>query len=37
MIYLVNALGAYLIGSIPTGFLVAKAKGVDIRIEIRDH
>jgi glycerol-3-phosphate acyltransferase PlsY len=25
------ALGAYLLGSIPTGFLVAKAKGIDIR------
>jgi len=29
--YIVTALGAYLIGSIPTGFLVARAKGVDIR------
>jgi len=29
--YILTALGAYLIGSIPTGFLVAKAKGVDIR------
>ena len=29
--YIVIALGAYLIGSIPTGFLVAKAKGIDIR------
>jgi glycerol-3-phosphate acyltransferase PlsY len=29
--YLVTALGAYLLGSIPTGFLVAKAKGIDIR------
>ena len=29
--YIVAALGAYLIGSIPTGFLVAKAKGIDIR------
>jgi glycerol-3-phosphate acyltransferase PlsY len=26
-----TALGAYLLGSIPTGFLVAKAKGIDIR------
>ncbi len=31
LIYLATALGAYLIGSIPTGFLVAKAKGIDIR------
>ncbi len=29
--YLIAAATAYLIGSIPTGFLVAKAKGVDIR------
>jgi glycerol-3-phosphate acyltransferase PlsY len=29
--YLAVALVAYLLGSIPTGFLVAKAKGVDIR------
>jgi glycerol-3-phosphate acyltransferase PlsY len=29
--YIVVALAAYLIGSIPTGFLVAKAKGIDIR------
>jgi acyl phosphate:glycerol-3-phosphate acyltransferase len=29
--YLVTALVAYLLGSIPTGFLVAKARGVDIR------
>ena len=29
--YAVTALAAYLLGSIPTGFLVAKAKGVDIR------
>ena len=29
--YIVTALGAYLLGSIPFGFLVAKAKGVDIR------
>jgi glycerol-3-phosphate acyltransferase PlsY len=32
LIYLVTALAAYLLGSIPTGFLVARAKGVDIRI-----
>ena len=30
-IYVLTALGAYLLGSIPTGFLVAKAKGIDIR------
>jgi glycerol-3-phosphate acyltransferase PlsY len=29
--YLVSAAVAYLLGSIPTGFLVAKAKGLDIR------
>jgi acyl phosphate:glycerol-3-phosphate acyltransferase len=29
--YIIIALSAYLLGSIPTGFLVAKAKGVDIR------
>jgi acyl phosphate:glycerol-3-phosphate acyltransferase len=29
--YIVTAFGAYLLGSIPTGFLVAKARGVDIR------
>ena len=29
--YLVVALAAYLLGSIPTGYLVAKAKGIDIR------
>lgn len=29
--YIVTALAAYLLGSIPTGYLVAKAKGVDIR------
>jgi glycerol-3-phosphate acyltransferase PlsY len=29
--YILIALGAYLLGSIPTGFLVAKAKGIDIR------
>jgi glycerol-3-phosphate acyltransferase PlsY len=31
LIYFAIALGAYLLGSIPTGFLVGKAKGVDIR------
>ncbi len=29
--YILIALGAYLLGSLPTGFLVARAKGVDIR------
>ena len=29
--YAVTALAAYLLGSIPTGYLVAKAKGIDIR------
>jgi glycerol-3-phosphate acyltransferase PlsY len=29
--YLLTALGAYLLGSIPTGYLAAKAKGIDIR------
>lgn len=29
--YILAALAAYLLGSIPTGYLVAKAKGVDIR------
>ena len=29
--YLVVALAAYLLGSIPTGYLVAQAKGIDIR------
>lgn len=29
--YIILAVAAYLIGSIPTGFLVAKAKGIDIR------
>ena len=31
LIYIVVALGAYLLGSIPFGFLAAKAKGIDIR------
>lgn len=31
LIYLLTAIGAYLLGSIPFGFLVAKARGVDIR------
>jgi len=29
--YLTTAVAAYLLGSIPTGFLVAQAKGIDIR------
>lgn len=29
--YFILAVAAYLVGSIPTGFLVAKAKGIDIR------
>jgi len=29
--YIIVALAAYLLGSIPTGFLVAKGKGIDIR------
>ncbi len=29
--YVVTALAAYLLGSIPTGFLVGKARGIDIR------
>jgi glycerol-3-phosphate acyltransferase PlsY len=29
--YIIVAVAAYLLGSIPTGFLVARAKGVDIR------
>ncbi len=29
--YLLTALAAYLLGSLPTGFLVAKARGIDIR------
>jgi acyl phosphate:glycerol-3-phosphate acyltransferase len=29
--YIVTVIGAYLVGSIPTGYLVARAKGVDIR------
>lgn len=30
-VYLITVIGAYLIGSIPFGFLVAKARGIDIR------
>ena len=31
LVYIVVAVAAYLLGSIPTGFFVAKAKGIDIR------
>lgn len=31
LVYITIAVAAYLVGSVPTGFLVAKAKGVDIR------
>jgi glycerol-3-phosphate acyltransferase PlsY len=31
LVHILIALGAYLLGSIPTGFLVAHARGVDIR------
>ena len=31
MIYILTALAAYLLGSIPFGYLVARAKGIDIR------
>ena len=31
LIYLATVIGAYLLGSIPTGYLVARARGVDIR------
>jgi acyl phosphate:glycerol-3-phosphate acyltransferase len=30
-VYIIVALSAYLLGSIPTGYLVGKAKGIDIR------
>jgi glycerol-3-phosphate acyltransferase PlsY len=30
-VYILIAVGAYLLGSIPTGFLVGKARGIDIR------
>jgi glycerol-3-phosphate acyltransferase PlsY len=29
--YVLTALLAYLLGSVPTGFLVGKARGIDIR------
>lgn len=31
VIYMLTAVGAYFLGSIPTGYLVAKARGVEIR------
>ena len=31
LVYIVIAAAAYLLGSIPTGYLVARAKGIDIR------
>ena len=31
IIYILTLLGAYLLGSLPTGFLVARARGIDIR------
>ncbi|MGH7976890.1 MAG: glycerol-3-phosphate acyltransferase, partial [Limisphaerales bacterium] len=31
MSYIIVALATYLLGSIPTGFLIARAKGIDIR------
>ena len=31
LIYFATALAAYLLGSVPTGYLVARAKGIDIR------
>ena len=31
IVYVATVLGAYLLGSIPTGYLVARARGVDIR------
>ena len=31
LVYIVMAVTAYLLGSIPTGYLVARAKGIDIR------
>ena len=29
--YVIVAIAAYLLGSVPTGFLVARARGIDIR------
>ena len=31
LVYIVTAVAAYLLGSIPTGYLVARARGIDIR------
>jgi glycerol-3-phosphate acyltransferase PlsY len=31
VVYLATAIASYLLGSIPTGFLVGKAKGIDVR------
>lgn len=31
LVYIVMAVAAYLLGSIPTGYLVARARGIDIR------
>ena len=31
LVYIVIAVAAYLLGSIPTGYLAARAKGIDIR------
>ena len=31
LVFIVIAVAAYLLGSIPAGYLVAKAKGIDIR------
>ena len=31
LVYVLTALAAYLLGSIPTGFVVARARGIDIR------
>ncbi|MGB7745865.1 MAG: glycerol-3-phosphate 1-O-acyltransferase PlsY [Verrucomicrobiia bacterium] len=31
LVYIVMAMAAYLLGSIPTGYLVARARGIDIR------
>ena len=31
MFYVVVALGAYLIGSFPSGYLIGRARGMDIR------
>ncbi len=33
MLYLLVALGAYFVGSIPSGYLIGRARGVDIRKE----